>query len=342
MLRTGSLLLPEQHRIAGSDMRNREKVESLDAARMRYLYQAVHLGTIRAAAEAMDVAPSVVSRQIAKLESMLATPLVERHRRGVKATQGGLMLLDYYRQYVENEDAIFSKFREVKGLQRGNVSLVVVQGFIDDVMQNALLPFTTSYPLLTITLRAGGANEILTLIEEDEAHIGLTYFPAVHPVPPAIRSRAVMVQPLCAIVRPDHPLAQLRRPVLVQELAGYPMAAAGRSYGVRQVMQLMESSEKVRFNTICETDHLIALKSFVYAGLGITLLPAFFVIAEVIAGTLTTVPIDHSLTKTMHAHLVTRLGRELPIGADQLLRLMIARMQAFQDPDKFSAAEARK
>jgi DNA-binding transcriptional LysR family regulator len=32
------------------------------------------------------------------MEGQLATPLIERHRRGVRATPAGSLLLDYYRR----------------------------------------------------------------------------------------------------------------------------------------------------------------------------------------------------------------------------------------------------
>ena len=41
---------------------------ALDDHRLRYLFEAIRLGSVRAAADHLDVNPSVVSRQIAQLE----------------------------------------------------------------------------------------------------------------------------------------------------------------------------------------------------------------------------------------------------------------------------------
>ncbi|WP_336935794.1 LysR family transcriptional regulator [Acinetobacter soli] len=57
--------------------------------RIKFFFEAVNKGSVRAAADALDVAPSAVSRQISQLEQELAVTLIERHRRGIKATEAG-------------------------------------------------------------------------------------------------------------------------------------------------------------------------------------------------------------------------------------------------------------
>ena len=52
-----------------------------DQERLHYLRQAVRLGSIRGAAERLNVNPSTVSRQIALLEKQVSTTLLERYGR---------------------------------------------------------------------------------------------------------------------------------------------------------------------------------------------------------------------------------------------------------------------
>ena len=58
--------------------------DNLTESRIVYFFEAVRCGTIRAAADWLDVAPSAVSRQIGLLETELDVALIERHARGVK------------------------------------------------------------------------------------------------------------------------------------------------------------------------------------------------------------------------------------------------------------------
>jgi len=71
-------------------------VKLLDDRRIRYLYEAVQAGSIRAGADRLNMNPSVVSRQIAQLEAELVITLLERHGRGVKPTEAGAVLVDYH------------------------------------------------------------------------------------------------------------------------------------------------------------------------------------------------------------------------------------------------------
>src|SRR3569832_2158143 len=68
-----------------------------DHERLRYLRQAVKFGSIRGAAERLNVNASTVSRQIALLEKQVSTMLLERFGRGVRATEAGLLLAEYAR-----------------------------------------------------------------------------------------------------------------------------------------------------------------------------------------------------------------------------------------------------
>ena len=54
--------------------------------RLRYLYEAARLGTMRAASEELNVATSSISRQIAALEKDLGMRLIEGGRRKIKLT----------------------------------------------------------------------------------------------------------------------------------------------------------------------------------------------------------------------------------------------------------------
>lgn len=65
---------------------------------LNYFNTAVQLGTVRAAADQLNVAPSAVSRQISQLEAQLGSQLVERGRRGVKLTETGHLLQEYVQQ----------------------------------------------------------------------------------------------------------------------------------------------------------------------------------------------------------------------------------------------------
>src|SRR5437868_1729466 len=112
------------HRGIGMSRPSPEIASALEDRRVRYLYEAVVAGSIRAAADKLDMNPSVVSRQVAQLEAELSMPLLERLGRGVKATEAGQMLVDYFRQHTSHKEDVLNKLDEVRGLARGHIDLV--------------------------------------------------------------------------------------------------------------------------------------------------------------------------------------------------------------------------
>ncbi|MDM8356003.1 LysR family transcriptional regulator [Pandoraea communis] len=302
---------------------------AITESRLTYLFEAVQCGTVRAAADRLDIAPSAVSRQIALLEAELALPLIERHKRGVHLTQAGRLLMEYYREQRAHQEDLLAKLQEVRGLRRGHIRLAVGEGFISDLMGAPLQYFCKRYPDITLTLDLAGTNEVMRLVAEDDADIGLVYNP---PAEPKIVSRAQMRQPVHAIVAPGSPLiARMDETgtLRLDALYDVPLALMHGAYGTRQLMELAEQSEKHRLTPAVTTNSISVLKHFVRAGLGATFLPAFAVSQEIEAGVLRALPVDHPILNKAEAHLVTRAGRRLSGAANRLLTHLASKMEAF-------------
>ncbi|VVE72744.1 LysR family transcriptional regulator [Pandoraea anapnoica] len=306
---------------------------AINESRLSYLFEAVQCGTVRAAADRLDIAPSAVSRQIALLEAELALPLIERHKRGVHLTQAGRLLMEYYREQRAHQEDLLAKLQEVRGLRRGHIRLAVGEGFVSDLMGAPLQFFCKRYPDITLTLDLAGTNEVMRLVAEDDADIGLVYNP---PAEPKIVSRAQLAQPVHAIVAPGSPLiamADTLGTLTLDALYDVPLALMHGSYGTRQLMELAEQSEKHRLVPTVTTNSISVLKHFVRAGLGATFLPTFAVSQEIDAGVLRALPIDHPILTSAEAHLITRAGRRLSGAANRLLTHLASKMEAFGAPD---------
>ena len=110
------------------------------------------MGTIRGAADKLNIAPSAISRQISLLEEELTCVLIERHRKGVTPTEAGSILLQFYRESLSAEETCVSKLQALLGLQRGHIKLAMGDGFVGDLMLGPLSEFARLYPALTLSL----------------------------------------------------------------------------------------------------------------------------------------------------------------------------------------------
>ncbi|MEK6349622.1 MAG: LysR family transcriptional regulator [Burkholderia sp.] len=300
--------------------------DTLTDSRIVYFYEAVRCGTIRAAADWLDVAPSAVSRQIGLLEKELDATLVERHARGVTPTEAGRCVIEYFREQLAHRDDLLSRLQELRGLKTGEVSLVLGEGFVSDLLAGPMQQFCRQYPGIHVNLDVGSTNDVIRKISNDEGEIGLVYNP---PTEPKLVSRAAKRQPMMAIVGPDFP-RRGHKVLTVQQLATYPLAATHPSYGTRQMMEAVEYAERVRLGPIVTTNSFAILKEFVKSGLGISVMPAFAVAAELQARELFAIEIAHPILENAEAHMVTRVGRKLSVAANKMLQMMTGQMRAFR------------
>jgi DNA-binding transcriptional LysR family regulator len=301
--------------------------DRLDDHHLRYLVEAVRRGSVRAAADVLGVNPSVVSRQIAELESELGIALLERLPRGVRATEAGEFLATHFRQQMTERSDALARIREMRGLMRGHISLVIGGGFVSDIMSGPLTRFWERHPRITLTVEIGSADEITRAVAEDRVHLGMGFNVPPHP---QVRFVEAATQPLALITRPDHALARLNRPVSLREIAEFPIAMLPPGTGVRHRMALAEQAEGIALTPRLNTSSLEMLRQFVRDGHGITFLPAFAINAESAAGTLVALPVHSAILENTQSQVITRLGRALPAAAVELLRFLVREMRAFR------------
>ncbi|MEO0997728.1 MAG: LysR family transcriptional regulator [Pseudomonadota bacterium] len=290
--------------------------------RLRSLAEAVRGGTMRAASENLNVAPSSISRQIAQLEEELGVPLIERNRSPLKLTEAGELALVYYREFVTQQEAFISQVRDLRRLKGGTVRLAVGEALIGDPLQGVLERFMSQYPDIRVVMHTAGTADVVGMVLDDEAHMGMVF----QPEPDAkIRVRASSDQPIKAIVNPGHALGK-RTSVTLADLAGERLGMPEAAFRIRQVLRVAESQEHVFLKPVMVSNSLMVLKEFVRSGAGISLLPSIAAHAEISDGTLKALSIDHPALLNTSASVITRLGRQLPVAAARLLQKIEATM----------------
>jgi DNA-binding transcriptional LysR family regulator len=290
---------------------------AINESRIAYLYEAVRRGTVRAAAEHLDLAPSAVSRQIALLEQELAMQLVERDKRGVKATEAGALLVEYFRQQRSNQADLVSKLEEIRGLRRGLVTVVMGEGFASTMVNGPIKQFCESYPDISITLDLCSTNEVMRRVSEDEADVGLVF----NPTPDArIVTRVKSRQPMHAIVSPTFSLVGKVESVTLHDLLSYPVALTHPEHGTRRLVDAAMLVDKVRLTPAITTNSVAVLKLFAKSNLGFTFLTPISIAPEIAAGELVALPVENRLLQSPEAHLITRAGRQLSPAANRLVQ----------------------
>ena len=295
--------------------------DKLDTRRVRYFMQVLDSGSVRGAADVLDMDPSAVSRAIGILEQECGVPLLERHGRGVVATDAGEMLAGYVRRQNSQKQHLMAQMDGIRKIERGHIDIVAGEGYIDWLMRRSLRSFMKAHPGITVDLAVGNTDEIVQHIVEERAHIGIVFQP---PKDDRLRSHHSHPMPILTLVLDSHPLAQLKRPLTLSDLAPYPGAMLHRGFGVRQHIEAAEISEGVRLQALFTTTSFGAVGHFVVAGLGYALstrmsLPPLADSARVVA-----LPMKNPLLSQGSVQVVSRHGRLLSQASSTLLREIVS------------------
>ncbi len=177
----------------------------LDLAQVRAFVVTAEQRHFGRAAQALFLTQQALSKRIRKLEDALATPLFLRTNRSVELTADGERFLPHARELVRVADAAVAAMRaDDRPLRMDVVDFRLSPMFL-------LRRLAEREPALRIDRVAGGgfANALDPLLsgELDVAIGRVTGFG--RPLPDELEHRTLRLEPLVALLAPEHPLAQL-------------------------------------------------------------------------------------------------------------------------------------
>ena len=110
----------------------------MHAVVLGYLDQVARVGSIRRAAEKLNIASSAVNRQILKLEAEIGVPIFERRGNGVRLTPAGEQLLRHTRNTLAEWRRTRSEISAISGDIRGEVRITAIPSLLVRVVPRAI------------------------------------------------------------------------------------------------------------------------------------------------------------------------------------------------------------
>lgn len=287
-----------------------------------YLDEVARAGSMRKAAERLNVAASAINRQILALEHDLGTPLFQRRARKMALTAAGEVLIRHIRQTLRDLDRARSKIEELKGLTRGEITIAVMSGLAGNMLPRGVAEFRRAHPHIKLTLRLLTTGEdIITAVASDEAELGLGFD---FILTGGLRILASAVGKLGCVMAPGHPLAE--HPNLrISDCLGYPLVLADKSMVIKPHVNAVFARGTIERQPVIETNSIEVMRSLVMLDQGITFLTPFDIESDRRAGRLVYVPIREFDREAQTLMLVSRDRGAGPIAsvmAEYLKQLM--------------------
>ena len=236
--------------------------------RLRYVVRVVEQGSMSRAALDLNVVQSALSQQITRLESELATRLLQRTPRGVTPTEAGLAFFREAQLTLRHAD------QAVRAAQQARLSGTVTVGLAPTTWGVLGLPLMqamrTRYPDVRLHLvesLSGNLAHMLQARQLDLAVLFETGSPRRWSIEPLLDEKLFVLAATDLAQRPTGAKVRLA------QLAGLPLIMPSADHGLRATLTTAFARARITPHVVAEIDGLALLMDAVRAGLGATIQP---------------------------------------------------------------------
>ncbi|KAA8882130.1 LysR family transcriptional regulator [Nocardia colli] len=240
----------------------------LDVHRLTVLRSVVENGSIQGAATRLGYTASAISQHIAALQRETGMSLVERHGRGIRPTEAGLLLAAHTRRI---QDEVARAETALADLRAGKSQRLTVRYFA--TAGAVLIPPVVSelglrHPDVRVALRLGKG-----LSENESADAEIMVIDDTVRVPAGLRVLPLLDDPFVAVLPPAHPLAAQEVIELGELRSERWIDNEWPSTLCRETMLKACGAAGFSPDFAVEAHDYAAAVGFVAAGLGVTLIP---------------------------------------------------------------------
>ncbi|MDH3760498.1 MAG: LysR family transcriptional regulator [Gammaproteobacteria bacterium] len=235
----------------------------------------VQAGSVSGAARELHLTPPAVSLQLRDLETAIGIPLLERSESGLVPTLAGQQLFGLSQEIQGALSRFGESITELKGIDHGEVSVGVVST-ARYFAPMVLAEFMRIYQDIKIQLQVGNRAAIMEKLENLELDFAITGLPPDHF---EVKKEFISNHPQIIIAAPDHPLANRAR-IPLGELKDETFLLREAGSGTRSVSDKLFARIKDLSRSGLEFGSNETIKQAVMAGMGIALISAHTVAAE--------------------------------------------------------------
>ena len=252
----------------------------MELRQLRYFVCCVEQGSMSRAALVLDVVQSALSQQISRLESELATRLLQRSSKGVVPTEAGLAF------FHEAQLALRHTEQAARAAQHARLTGTVSVGLASTTASVLGLPLMRAmqarYPDVRLHMVESMSGHVTTMLNSRQLDLAVLFDTGAGrrwSVMPLLEEKLFLIaaktpstqkapQPTNAHVTPV-PVGTIR----MAQLKGVPLILPTGSHGLRSTLDAAFTRAKFKPHLVAEIDSLALLMDAVNAGLGSTVQP---------------------------------------------------------------------
>ncbi|MDF1854605.1 LysR family transcriptional regulator [Pseudooceanicola sp.] len=224
-----------------------------------YVEGVARAGSIRKAADDMNITASALNRRIQRFEEEFGYEIFERLPRGVRLNPAGELLMQHFRVQASDLRRVQGQVADLSGERRGHVSVACSQALIPYFLPAQIAAYRQNHPGVSFSVRVRDREAAERELAEFSSDLALVFEP-VH----LVDFEVLMAVPqiINILIRRDHPLAA--KPVVrLRDCLDHPHVLPTSQYGVRALLDTAAALGSRPLNPIAESDSFEFMRHYV-------------------------------------------------------------------------------
>jgi len=246
-------------------------------------------GSLLKAGAALGLSQPALSRNLRELEEVAGTRLFERHARGVRPTEAGVVVIRLARRMLAELRRAEEELDAVGAAEGGAVAVGVLPVASVGVLPGVLIRLRRTHPTLRVRLQEGRTEELLPLLaaREIDLVVGRLYAPAI---PDGFLREPMWEEPISVLARDGHPLLRAKS-VTAPMLAGHELVLPTVSQRVGQEIDQLLALLGLPRDVALRSSSYGFIRETLLASDAISIMPRSMMVGDLLRGALRVVPL---------------------------------------------------
>jgi LysR family transcriptional regulator, low CO2-responsive transcriptional regulator len=288
----------------------------MDFDQLRTFLEVAKQGSFSRAGQKVFRSQSAVSAQIRQIESEYGERLLDRSGKTVRLTPAGEVFREYAQRMLSLRDESLRAVADHGNDPRGVLALGANEATCLYVLPNVFAEYLRLYPSVQVSIYRNFSHKILERLDSGAIDVGIVTLPVKMPM---LKVRTIFRDRLMLMVSADNPLAQHDK-VPISMVVEQPLILPRTGF-TRRIMDKLFRPYRDKLHVRMELPSIGMIKSFVAAGLGVSLISESFARDEVQSGKVKLIALkDNELSRELG--LAYRRNRSLPRAAEVFIELL--------------------
>lgn len=282
---------------------------------LKYIEKIAETGSLRSAAEQLNITPSALNRRVLGLEDELGVAIFERHPSGLRPNIAGEILLKHIRDQFADMDRVKSRIADLSGMRSGHINIATTREVVPFFLPNLIKQHLAEFPAVTFGVNLHERGEAENSLLDNANDIAIVFEPIHFKDMQTVYSGQ---QQMFCIMSDQHPLASRER-LKIYDCIDFPVLLPKQPEGIRQVLDATAAKIGITLEPALESNSLDLLRLMSQDSQALSFSLAINMRPNLAKDRLVSVPLD---TAGIYAGVLVAgylRGRTLPVAAARFL-----------------------